>query len=494
MFKSGVILVGFIPFLLNSYKCETCLKTFLKKFINDQTLVLVNNSNVFESTIVTLEHPKTLYKIESSTNFINFHSFVERDVNYVIGAKNSEQFKHILASFFKHKQWNPKTKHLVIFNKIYEEGAKQSLGFLWYYDVYNAVIISSSNCKGYTWYPFEDECKCGSFVYLKPFNICSNFDPFYNKEPKSKQCSIKISWEPKFYLITYPEHSKHPNVLKQLLRWIKQRLQVSTSKYKFSNTANMTVLKVIQEMEDEKVDVILNDLMNFYYPIGDSRLEKGVQLFSDEFVWVMPQRWRIPTWLTFYKIFSPIQWLQLALAYLLLLTLWNFTRNSSFPESFFAITRLFLCQNVNNMSCLSRKIIIAVAAFLIIHLSLFFTSRLISLLTNPFHGSIKTLEGLAKMDAKFSYNDYTSELLQYTNYEIWKQLESKRVGAGGELNETRFIEFLEHSLNESNLVFAINSLMLHYRVTNIEEIEIHPIKVCKLLNVNVFSLMLFPCR
>lgn len=237
-------------------------------------------------------------------------------------------------------------------------------------------------------------------------------------------------------------------------------------------------MELLRKMEEEKADIILNDIVSSSYPVDDNRLEKSAPLFWNELIWILPQKMPIPTWSIFMHLFSVAHWLQLLIAYLMLLTIWSFSRNSSFLSAFLAITRLFLLQNVNNANTLSKRVILATGSFLIVHFSVFFTSQLISMLMNPYGAStITTLDELARMKVSFTYDDHISDLLKSTNHNTWQQLEAKRKGPRGKMDHEQFINFLSHSLNDSYVIFSTEFMLLYYYVRNLEEIETHPIKV-----------------
>lgn len=463
--------------LPRTYKFEKCADVFVKRFLGDQAIFLVNPSE----TTINLENPKILFNTEDP--FVNFDNFTQKDVHYVIEASNSAELNDVLAHFFKHKQWNSKAKHLILLSELDVESVAESFKALWFYDVYNVVIISPLDSTGYTWHPFEGRSKCGTLVHVEQFNSCSHFDPYVKKIIRTSGCWIKTTWHPQMFLLESPGATTKPSVSINLLKWIKKRLKATIKKSKLTNAPlNKTpqshyVSELIEKVESEKIDIIINDLLNYNYPIHDNRLEKSAALFLNELVWVLPQKQRIPAWIIFFEILPPLQCFQMFCAYLSLLALWSCTRNANFLDSCFVITKLFLCQGVSNSNGVTKKVIVASIAFLIIHFSCLFTSRMTSLLANPFYGSITTLKQLADIDAQFTYNDYTSYVLKETDYNIWKQIEAKRTAEKDSMELSKLIDFLGRNLNDSNRVFEINSLMLHYHLKNIEEVEIHPKKV-----------------
>lgn len=478
---AAVILFTF--FFLHSVKADKCAENFIEKFLGDQTLFLVHTSD----TLINLQNPKILFNIESPSKFISFEQFAPNNVHYVFEAENARELNDFLKRFSRYKRWNPKLKHLIILKELNAESAKHGFESLWFHDVYNAVIISYFSFEGYTWYPFEKESKCGSFIYLKSFNVCSNFDPFSTKAVRTQECSIKITLHPRLAHLANQEGSKHIAVVIKLLKWIKQRLRVAFTQKHKNHAPNITdeqyVSQLFQEMETEKIDVISNNPKAELYPFHDGRWEMSATFYCNEIVWVMPPKRRVHIREMLFRIFSPSVWLNVVLAYLLLLTVWHFAKNSSL----FSIIRMIFCQSIRNTNYFSSRIILASLLFLNIHVSLFFTSRFISLLTDPYQYRLPTTwEQLANLQVKFAYSKLVSDALRETNYNIWKQLQLKRVNATRNLEYDKYLEFLSHHFNDSHLVFSIDSLMLHYYVKNLEQILIHPMKVFSNATNSVF--------
>lgn len=474
---SAIVLV--VLSLAHPVKSAGCLPTFMRNFLTDRPVWIVHASN--GSAVINeafqMEHPTVLLNVTKAANFATFDKAMDKEVNYIIAADLNSSLEHLKTN----SMWRSKSKHLVfVEEKVNKTVAKRVFKKLWESDVYNAAIVKQSSARGFVWYPYKSGSNCGTTVNLKSFNICStNFDPFAGKIPKKFHgCSVNVAWYKSSFADIDPSRKEHRGVLVDLLRQVQKNLGLNM-KYDFAQNineiTNRTALatgkcstsEMLRAMEANKIEILLHIFIPLACKEVD-RFEISASFYFVEFLWVVPHREPLPTWILFQKIFNPREYFFLVLIYLLLVVLWKSTNNSSTGSSFFSITKLFLFQNVGNISTCTRIIIFITGNFLTLHISYVFSSRLYSVLTTPLYDpSPSTLSQLVDSDIEFYHDPVFYNQLKSTNTALWKKIQKKTVNIPGRKWQDQI---------NGTLAFPINSINLFY-TKNKEEMEILPDRV-----------------
>lgn len=479
------IVITFIVFNL-TVNCDDCLERFIQTLLGDKSIVLLYKHNYLDVFNKLNHQPKILINLNKPKISVSqFYGFTETEFHYVIIAKDLSQFRDLLVNVFRNRQWNFKTKHLIIFKNDNIDGGiiKDVFRTMWNDGVYNSVVITLYTLQGFTWYPFAPDSNCGSIIHLKRFNVCSNFNPFINKSiPKKLQgCLIKIGWDhSNKLLLNDPSESKDPGMLIQLMSVIERKLKISLiCKYVpdlDNSLKNQTAL--VYMVHDKKIDIFLNDILADVVPEEVSDLDRSIPLFTSRRVWVLPERTPRPVWFIYANTSSLIMWTIFLTIYLMLVALWYTSSYSTVPINFMIITRLLLWQDNWHARSISQKIIVASGTLFALHYSLLFTSRLISAVTNPpLSKAITTLDDLMNMQVEFRYGIAESKVIQNTNLKLWNHLEEKRRAVINNLKPGDIQNFLESNLKDTHLVFSIDIMLCYIYIDNFEEVDIHPIPV-----------------
>ncbi|KAK9711463.1 hypothetical protein QE152_g25424 [Popillia japonica] len=156
-------------------------------------------------------------------------------------------------------------------------------------------VFSNRSIIFHSWFPFDQENRCGKRFHLKKFQICSKFYEYptlyKNRLYNLQECSLKLTYIKSEPFVINPNLSDTPGLLVSMFNTIQRATGIKmiyefelSFQQEFLNYGTLT--KLFDHLVSEKTDVILGHLfMNF---TSDNTLP-GPQIYSDDLLWVAPK-------------------------------------------------------------------------------------------------------------------------------------------------------------------------------------------------------------
>lgn len=449
-------------FLTSTYvafaKTENVFIEFVNNHFLDQTIcVIYSNETLIPSYLLHLEHPKTFYCKRSHYN----------KYNHLIIIKGMEELKRIAENLM---EYNNKAKYLLKINDpIDHNDLRRCFNILWSNDVYNLVVLVKNDA--HTWYP-----------YSKQKIISTNLThPFSNKIPKTfYQHPVKLIWSPVF-IFTTPPHQKTLGYINRILILIGEKIGLKMlfdkEEEPFAVSEHRNKVKAVnltRIVVEEKVDVVANAYGPSIALITDKTVELSFPITSHTDYWLLPRRKPLTVLSTLIFALTPLQYLLIAISFLLVTITWYFSKSKqeSFSSSLFSVFKILLLQpiRINNKH---QKIIFLFSWFFAAHITSLYTSHLYTLFYKPAYPQpFTTLEEvLDETNYNFAYTSYVESIVRNLSENNWIQIESRKLP---QLYNAKTRSEIMCGLKD--LVFSIGNLDL-LGVLNPQDVEMLPEKV-----------------
>lgn len=458
------------------YAISSCVVAIAKVEFPMENIITVSLStkdykNYTNSAVVTDQillkslHKQTRWTILiKKSNRPEHHStFWKKSDEYIIQLRDADEFEYLLESLMKMNSWNPHAKFIVITTTIFQN-TKKIIEFifqkLWTKKVLNAVVMLPRNATDsildiFSWYPyFRGNCgnsfsrafiinKCNK-GYLETGNLL-----FPEKIPRDmNNCPVyarAVIWPP--YVILSENKlidGKYVNLKKGIEILILNTVAKVANfnvLYTVSNlnqdwgvlhkngTATGMMKSVLDGEADIGVGAIASLGLRHYY------FDPSVSYIWESVTWCVPHAMPIPKWKCLIRIFTPLLWLSILVAYFIvtIFTWWisnleinestSYTRKQSVFQNTLSMLLGLTVKTLPRMTKIRLLVIFWVIASL--HLNAAFTSSLIRELTEPsYEEQISNINELKTLGFEFGVVPPTSRFFRYEGKYYYTEISS----------------------------------------------------------------------
>ncbi|KAJ3651809.1 hypothetical protein Zmor_017819 [Zophobas morio] len=392
----------------------------ITSFINDhfQTneTIVIASTNFFnwEENLQTVLTSKNSKLIITPQNQLQVPPVIK---NYIFVEDNLQTLNASLIKIIY--TINARRNFLVIFQKnTTEDELKSAFQALLGYYIYNVVILTNLT-QFFTWYPYNNENRCGKIVTL----ATEQANPFKNKIPNDLGgCSVSVTWSNLTWTIKSPFDKSDPGYAAVALDTIAQKLNLQLDYlrhqldyYYFAiRDGNFKVL--CKYIETEKIDLSFTIGHVTDKPCPELETMKPILLYPQNFAF--PPRKPIRNNDKIFSMFRKEIWWTLLASFFTMWLLWKTVTKQSYQNSFFSIIQLLVqCMISKVPQKQLPRFVLFIFLFFVMNINWFYVSQMSSVLTQPsYEPQIKNIEDIIKYNKKLNFYPFFKQfLLSYGN-------------------------------------------------------------------------------